>query len=814
MEKYYPKKIEKKWPSSAKATEGKLKKYEPLSIEKKWQQIWERENLYKAEDFSERPKFYCLDMFPYPSGEGLHVGHWRGYVLSDVISRYQMLKGKNVLHPMGWDAFGLPAENAAIKNKSHPKVFINRAIEVFRKQIRQIGAMIDWSREINTSDPSYYHWTQWLFLKLYQAGLAYRKKAPVNWCPSCQTVLANEQVIGGLCERCNSTVVKKELTQWFFKITEFAEDLLNDLAGLDWPERTKTLQRNWIGKSEGTLIKFPIPNSQFPIEVFTTRADTLFGATYIVISPGHPIVEEIDDYIGKAKKIDGAEIDKEKTGVIIEGVSVINPANKERIPIWISDYIVMDYGTGVCMAVPAHDQRDFEFAQKFNLPIKMVICPNYPEPKCPILDKAFVDDGFLIESGKFTGLKSSDGREKIVKELQKENLARKIVSFRLRDWLISRQRYWGAPIPIIYCEEHGEVPVPEKDLPIKLPEDVEFKPTGVSPLKSSEEFLNTTCPKCGKQAKRESDTMDTFVDSAWYYLRYSDPQNKQEYADKEKVRYWLPVDFYFGGIEHAILHLLYARFISKAIHQLKIIDFASNDEPFQKLFNIGMVYLHGAKMSKSKGNVVSPDELIKKYGTDSLRGYELFIGPADQDAEWQIAGISGIYRFLEKIWQVFQEKFGNDDDKDPVIEKTIKIVTEEIELIRPNTAISHLMELFNYLKKKKTISVSYAQKIIILLSPFFPHLADELWQKQGHKKSVFLEKWPEYDEDLIKHQSIIIAVQINGKTKEILEFDNAASQEIIESKSKQSPKISRYLQDKKIKKVIFITGRVINFVIE
>ena len=947
-----------------------MEKYIPQEIEKKWQQIWEETGLYQAHVDPKKEKYYCLDMFPYPSGSGLHVGHWRGYVLSDMIARYQRLNGKNVLHPMGFDAFGLPAENAAIKAKSHPEKFTDQAIVNFRRQIRQIGTMIDWSREINTSKPGYYKWTQWLFLQLYKNGLAYKKKAPVNWCPSCQTVLANEQVVSGQCERCSSTVIKKDLTQWFFKITDYAEDLLNDLDGLDWPEKTKTLQRNWIGRSEGAMVKFGVHNSDQKIEVFTTRPDTLCGATFMVLSPEHPMVDrlvtseqksEIDDYREKVKKendIDRVAIDKEKTG-IFTGAYAINPINFKQMPIWISDYVLMGYGTGAVMCVPAHDQRDFDFATKFGLDITQVIAPYFPttsgddairadkptvkrkmitaivkhwqEDKIFVLDwekfnwhsfilggiddgetaeeaakrevieesgysdiksirkigfethsqffarhkdenrysisdcfvielgsdkyekpeiehtknhtgkwlnskevadyinlnnnvyywdiflngeKSFEEHGIVINSDKYNDLKSLEAKKKITSDLEKDTLAFPTINYHLRDWLISRQRYWGAPIPMVYCEKCGEVPVPEDQLPVELPSDVEFSPKGESPLKSSNTFTQTTCPDCGGQATRETDTMDTFVCSSWYYLRYTDPNNDKSFADIDKLKYWMPVDFYFGGIEHAVLHLLYARFISKALTKLNLLPLTNNGEPFQKLFNIGMIYLNGAKMSKSKGNVVSPDELIEKYGTDALRGYELFIGPSDLDSEWQVQGIVGISRFLEKVYSAFQRPFTNSDQKNPLIEKTIKTVTLEIESVRPNTAISHLMELFNALKKDDQLSKIDAEKITILLSPFFPHLAEELWQKIGHDKSIFFEKWPQFDEASTIKEMINLPIQINGKIKDIIEISPRDKEEEIKQSVLELPKIKEALGDKIVIKVIYVSGKVLNFVVE
>lgn len=816
-----------------------MTKYNPKQIESKWNKIWEDSELYKAVDNDKREKYYCLDMFPYPSGSGLHVGHWRGYVLSDVMARYQMLNGKNVLHPMGWDAFGLPAENAAIKDKSHPKVYTEKAINNFRNQIKQIGTCIDWSREINTSAPEYYKWTQWLFLQLYKNKLAYRKNAPVNWCPSCQTVLANEQVVAGECERCDSTVTKKDLTQWFFRITDFADDLLKDLDKIDWPERTKTLQRNWIGKSEGTEINFPIKNLELSIKVFTTRADTLFGCTYIVLSPENDLIQKIknqisnikivEDYIIQSKKktdIDRTDMQKDKTGVKLEGIKAVNPINNKEIDVWVADYVLASYGTGAVMAVPAHDERDFEFAKKYDIDIISVI----QNSKIPAFakamagkqdqndnvktDKAFTDYGFLFNSGEFDGLASKEAQNKITEKLKENNAGDFITSYKLRDWLISRQRYWGAPIPIIYCDKCGEVPVPEEELPVKLPEDVEFSPNGDSPLKQSKTFTDVKCPKCSGNAKRETDTMDTFVCSSWYYLRYTDPHNDKQFATSDMLNYWLPVDTYVGGVEHAILHLLYARFISKALHKHGYLDFNSTGEPFTKLFNIGMVYLHGAKMSKSKGNVVSPDILIEKYGTDALRGYELFIGPAEADSQWQVGGISGVYRFLEKVWQIYQNKLSDDDKVDIVIEKSIRDVTNDIINFQPNTAISNLMILFNHLSKTSKLSKKDAERICVVLSPFFPHLAEEIWELLGHKDSVFKATWPTFDKDIIKEEKVNLVVSINGKHRDTISVAPNLSQTDAEKIVKENEKVKSLLENKSIKKVIYVSGRIINFVLQ
>ncbi len=794
-------------------------RYNHQKIEKKWQDYWEETKAHQAKESKDRPKFYCLDFFPYPSGDGLHVGHWRGYVLSDVISRYQKLHGNNILHPMGYDAFGLPAENAAIKENSHPKIYTDKAISRFRKQLKQIGAMYDWSREISSADPSYYRWTQWLFLKLYNAGLAYRKKAPVNFCPSCQTVLANEQVIAGQCERCGTIVSKKELTQWFLKITNYAQKLLDNLEKLDWPERTKTLQRNWIGRSEGTLIKFPIANSQFSIDVFTTRTDTIFGATFMVLAPENELIFKITQpkQLAAVKKyrkqtqtiseIDQEDTDRRKTGVFT-GAYALNPATGQKIPIWIADYCLLSYGTGAIMAVPAHDKRDFEFAEKFKLPIKQVISPDGRQ-NYKILP--FVDDGILINSGSYNKLSSKDAREKITNHLGKKNIAKYEVNFRLRDWLISRQRYWGAPIPIVYCQKCGLKPVPEKDLPVLLPENVEFHPTGDSPLKLSKKFLHTTCPNCHGKAIRETDTMDTFVDSSWYYLRFCDPQNKKEFAGHKFINFWLPIDLYVGGIEHATMHLLYARFICMALHDLKIVNFSDSGEPFKKLFNIGLIYLGGAKMSKSKGNVATPDEIVSKYGSDALRGYEMFVGPVDQDSQWQTSGISGVYRFLEKVWDYFQKAdFTEDNQIDDQIEHTINKVTDDIKNLHLNTAISNLMKLFNYLIDKK-ITLSNAKKINLILAPFFPHLAEEINQQLDGKESIFISTWPEINK-LSQKEKLPIAIQINGKTRKIIILEKNLSQKEAETITLADPKIKKFIDNQKIIKIIYLSGKVINFV--
>jgi len=878
--------------------------YNPQKLEKKWQKIWEKTRLFKTPDKSKKPKFYCLDMFPYPSAEGLHVGHLRGYTFSDVISKKKMMEGYNVLHPMGFDAFGLPAENFAIKTGIHPAISTKKAISNIKKQLLSAGFGYDWQREICSSQPDYYKWTQWMFLQLYKRDLAYKKEAPVNFCPSCKTVLAREQVIDGKCERCDSLVEKKYLKQWFFKITNYAERLLNDLNKIDWPEKIKIMQRNWIGKSEGTEIKFLISNgaqpkvgrvgggleSQFLINVFTTRADTLFGCTYVVIAPEHPLIEElksqienwkeVEKYIEEAKKkteIERLAEEKAKTGIELKGIKAVNPINNQEVPIFVADYVLMEYGTGAIMAVPAHDQRDFIFAKKYNLPIIEVIksangkkhkfsqAVDESKDSSPATERAkrsegrkeetffdfanarvFEEDGILINSGPFSELKSEKAREEITKYLRKRNLGQTAIYYKLRDWLISRQRYWGAPIPIIYCPKCGEVPVPEKDLPVKLPKIKDFKPTGKgeSPLAKSKKFVKVKCPKCGALAKRETDTLDTFVCSSWYFLRYADPENKKEPFGKLKVKNWLPVDLYIGGAEHAVMHLLYARFFTKFLFDQKLIyieeDKSSSlpslkrsafDEPFLKLFNQGTVYRQGAKMSKSKGNVVTPDHIIQKFGADTMRLYELFMGPADQATEWSDKGVIGMYRFLNKVWNL-QKKIKSQKSKIKtttqnlkLLHQTIKKVTEDIESFRFNTAVSALMILVNEVEKIPKLPIANYQLLLKLLAPMAPHLTEELWQKLGNpegkpsasygagKKSIFLEKWPEYDSKLIREEIVTLVIQVNGKVRDKIEVEADISREKAKELAFSQKKVKNWIEGKEIKKVIFVPGKLINVVI-
>ncbi|MGR3309836.1 MAG: leucine--tRNA ligase, partial [Candidatus Brocadiales bacterium] len=780
--------------------------YNFKEIEPKWEKFWNDKGLFRLDENSEKEKFYCLVMFPYPSGT-LHVGHGRNYIIGDVVTRYKIIKGYNVLSPMGWDAFGLPAENAAIQNGIHPAIYTRNNIKVMKEQLHRWGVGYDWGREVTACEPDYYKWTQWIFLKLYERGLAYKKKAAVNWCPSCTTVLANEQVIDGLCERCDSKVIQKDLEQWFFKITDYVQRLLDDLGRLtEWPEKVKLMQTNWIGRSEGARIDFVIEGTEKTLPCFTTRPDTLYGVTFMTLAPEHPIIEELVTgteahkdvmaFIEKAKgqsRLERSAEWAEKEGVFT-GRYVINPINGERVPIWIANYALMEYGTGAVMAVPAHDQRDLEFANKYAIPIRVVIQPEVGaihELPLQTMKEAYTEDGIQINSGGFNGLSNREAKTKIIEHLEKQNLGKGAVIYRLRDWLISRQRYWGAPIPIIYCNKCGTVPVPEKDLPVLLPEAVELKSRGQSPLAYVKEFADTKCPECGGSAQRETDTMDTFVDSSWYYLRYLSPHDDSRAFDTEKVNKWLPVDQYIGGVEHAILHLLYSRFITKVLYDIGIVNF---DEPFKNLFTQGMIIKKGAKMSKSKGNVVSPDSIIDKYGADTLRLYTLFIGPPERDAEWNDRGIIGAYRFLNRLWQKVSEcgvrgaecgitpnselRTPNSGDAKAIhrlTHLTIKKVTKDIEgSWHFNTAIASIMELFNSVEKFRpspaetdnfNVLRMSLETIIILLAPFVPHISEELWERMGHKQSVFSLPWPSYDEAATKAEEIEMVIQINGKVR-------------------------------------------------
>ena len=832
-----------------------MSKYEPSKIEPKWQKIWEEKGLYKV-DFKKKPKFYCLVMFPYPSGDKLHIGHWYNFGPIDTYARFKRMQGFNVFEPIGFDAFGLPAENYAIKTGIHPKESTETNIKYMIKQLKQIGAMYDWSKMINTSSPRYYKWTQWLFLQLFNNGLAYRKRSSANYCPSCKTVLANEQVVDGRCERCDTQVIQKKLDQWFFKITDYAERLLSGLDKLDWPEKTKIMQRNWIGKSEGAIIKFQITDSDLQIPIFTTRPDTLFGVTYLVLAPEKwqeisskiktkneiSTTAQIHKYIKETEKKTYFErqFNKEKTGVFT-GLYAINPVNNEKIPVWISDYVLPDYGTGAIMCVPAHDQRDFEFATKFNLPIKRVI--KNTEDGNSKLEKAYEGDGTMINSGKWDGMDSKKFKEEIVKWLYQKGLAKKSIQYKLRDWLISRQRYWGAPIPLVFCENcaakiknqksniknftkgelknPGWISIPEKDLPVVLPENVNFKPTGESPLAEASQFINTKCPKCGSPAKRETDTMDTFVCSSWYFLRYLSPDLSSGPWDNKRVAQWLPVDLYVGGAEHATMHLIYARFITMVLHDLNLIHF---EEPFTRLYHQGTITHKGAKMSKSRGNVVIPDGFIKKYGSDAFRMYLMFMGPYDEGGDWSDYGIIGIWRFLNRVWNLVNSKRNKKDketqretkNKETVrkLHQTIKRVTEDLESLRFNTAVASLMEWINLASNNlDAVDNKMLDIFLKLLAPFSPHLAEELWSYLGHQKSIFKESWPQYEIKMIAQEKTTLVIQINGKVRDKIEVDPKVNEGEIRQIALSRPKIQSWLSGKKIKKIIYIPGRILNIVI-
>ena len=800
-------------------------KYNFKEIEEKWRKIWEENPVNPPDD--SKPKYYCLDMFPYPSGNGLHVGHWRGYVLSDVISRQKLMEGYELLHPMGWDAFGLPAENYAIKTGTHPSEATKKSISNIKRQVNDIAAIYDWDKEINTTDPEYYKWTQWIFIQMFKNGLAYEKEMPLNWCPNCKAVLANEEATNGVCDRCGATVTKKNLRQWMLRITKYADRLLNDLDKLDWPEKVKKMQSDWIGKSYGAEIDFPVDGADKAIKVYTTRPDTLYGATFMVLSPEHPIVKEIttaeykdamDKYCYEASTKSNVSrmTDKEKTGVFT-GSYGINPLNGAKTPIWVSDYVLADYGTGAIMCVPAHDDRDFEFAKKFDLPIIQVISKDGKEVEN--LTEAYTEPGIMINSNEFNGMKSEDAKKKVPDYMEEKGFGKKTVNFKLRDWVFSRQRYWGEPIPLIHCEKCGTVPVPEDQLPVILPNVKSYKPTdtGESPLAAIDEWVNTTCPCCGGPAKRETNTMPQWAGSSWYYLRYCDNHNDKELASKEALKKWLPVDMYVGGVEHAVLHLLYARFYTKFLHDIGVVDF---DEPFKRLFNQGMITKDGAKMSKNKGNVVSPDETVENYGCDSLRMYELFIGPPELDSEWDERGIDGVYRFITKFWKLATDSIEKDvkatKEMIKIRHQMVHTITKRLEDFSLNTVVSGFMEYNNKLneiaKREGGVDKETIQTFTTLIAPFAPHIAEELWEKLGNTGSVFENNsWPEADEELMKDDEIKIPVQINGKTKEVIEVPADISKEdaIAAGKEAIADKING-----NIVKEIYVPGRIINLVVK
>ena len=809
-------------------------RYNAPEIERKWQERWEADRLYEATERSDKPKWYALVMFPYPSGDLLHVGHWYNYGPADTHARFMRMRGYNVLFPFGFDAFGLPAENAAIKRGVHPRTWTMQNIENMRRQVRMMGATFDWSREIITCEPEYYKWTQWLFLQFYKHGLAYKAKAPANWCPSCQTVLANEQVIDGRCERCESIVYRRDLDQWFLRITAYAEELLN-FEGLEWPEKIITMQRNWIGKSHGVEVAFRAERGD-PIPVFTTRPDTIYGVTFLVLAPEHPLVPvltshdrraEVEAYIDMTRReteIERLSTEKEKTGVFI-GHYAINPLNGERVPIWIADYVLLTYGTGAVMGVPAHDQRDFEFAQKFGLPVRVVIAP--PGWQGEPLSQAYVDEGTMVNSGPFDGLPSAEAKERIADHIEELGLGRRTVNYRLRDWLISRQRYWGAPIPIIYCPHCGMVPVPEDQLPVVLPEDAEFMPTGQSPLVTHEAFVSATCPQCGGPARRETDTMDTFVDSSWYWYRYLSPHDQEQPFDRAKVEYWTPVDQYTGGIEHAILHLLYSRFWTKALADLGLVN---HREPFARLFNHGVILGEdGEKMSKSRGNVVDPDELVAQMGADTVRLYLMFVGPWEQGGPWSSRGVTGIQRFLNRVWTVVTDTAevspDRPDDEEAVrlrrfMHRTIKAVTEDFEHFGFNTAIARLMEFVNELFRLKDSATARTpawreaiETLVLLLAPGAPHIAEELWERLGKPYSVHQQAWPAFDPELAAEEMIELVVQVNGRVRDRILVPAAISEEAAIELAKSSERVQPYLDGKPVRRAVYVPGKLVNLVV-
>lgn len=822
-------------------------KYNFTEIEKKWQDVWEKEDAFKTVEDYDKEKYYVLEMFPYPSGK-LHMGHVRNYSIGDVIARFKRLKGYNVLHPMGWDSFGLPAENAAIKNDIHPAIWTDSNIAEMHRQLQGLGFSYDWDREVATCKEEYYKWMQWIFIQFYNKGLAYKKDNPVNWCPSCQTVLANEQVVDGCCERCHTPVTKKRLSQWYLKITDYADRLLKDLDKMPgWPEKVKLMQKNWIGRSTGAEVTFEIENFSKKLQIYTTRPDTLFGVTYMVLAPEHPFVPELTngtEYEAAVKayqeecqhksEIERTSLTKEKTGVFT-GCYGINPVNGKRVPIFISDYVMMDYGTGAIMAVPAHDQRDFEFAKKFDLDIVPVVDSQNPEIDINNLTEAFVAEGTMINSGKYTGMNNKEAIEEITKDLEADGLGKAQVNYKLRDWLISRQRYWGCPIPMVYCEECGWVPEKEENLPVKLPTDVEFTGKGDSPLKTSKTFGETTCPCCGKKAVREFDTMDTFVDSSWYFLRYCDAHNSEKPFDKKKADYWMNVDQYIGGVEHAILHLLYARFFQMVMHDLGLLD---AEEPFDNLLTQGMVIKDGAKMSKSLGNIVSPEEIQAKYGADTARLFILFAAPPEKELDWSDAGVEGSYRFLNRVYRLVQEyvneirgdfrgsetitiQSAEDKALNFQLNATVKKVTEDAGgRFSFNTAISSIMELVNALYKYKQGEVNVPlmndaiEKLILILNPFVPHITEELWNDLGHEDRVYQQNWPEFDPAALELETVEIIVQVNGKLKDKMAFEKNAEKSAIEEAALASERVQDAIAGKSVVKTIVVPNKLINFVVK
>jgi len=799
--------------------------YNPKEFEKKWQDFWDEKGVFHAKNDFSKPKFYGLIEFPYPSAQGLHVGHPRSYTGMDIIARKRRLEGYNVLYPIGWDAFGLPTENHAIKTGIHPAIVTKSNVENFTKQCKSLGFSFDWSREINTTDPRYFKWTQWIFLKLFEKGLAYKTEMPVNWCTSCQVGLANEEVVNGVCERCHGEVVRKVKSQWMLKITEYADKLIEGLDEVDFLDKIKAQQTYWIGRSEGAEVDFKLSNVDYSLRVFTTRADTLFGATYMVISPEHPLIEKFADKISNVEELrayreeasrksefERTEVAKDKTGVEIKGIRAVNPVTGNEIPVWVSDYVLMTYGTGAIMAVPAHDDRDWAFAKKFNLPIIEVVGGGENVQEAPYVD---VEDGVMVNSGFLTGLKVKDAIEKMKQYLEENKIGSRKVNYKLRDWVFSRQRYWGEPIPLVNCEKCGWVAIPESELPLTLPDIKDFKPTetGESPLAKAEEWINTTCPHCGGHARRETDTMPQWAGSSWYFLRYIDPENDENFANAELLKYWLPVDWYNGGMEHTTLHLLYSRFWHRFLYDIGLVP---TKEPYQKRTSQGMILgENNEKMSKSRGNVINPDDIINEYGTDTMRVYEMFMGDFSQAAPWSNKGVIGCRKFLERVWKM--QEFMNDSESiTPEYERdinlTIKKVSEDIEKMKFNTSIAALMTLVNTIYSKGTISRGDMKVFLTLLNPMAPHITEEIWDVNNFGGYVHEQKWPVCDESKLVQDEIEVPIQINGKLKAVVKVPAEASQDEIMEIAKANDLIFEQLKDKEIVKVIFVKGRIFNVV--
>jgi leucyl-tRNA synthetase len=800
--------------------------YNPKNIEKKWQDIWDKEEAYKTQTDKSKPKYYALVEFPYPSGQGLHVGHPRPYTALDIIARKRRMQGYNVLFPMGWDAFGLPTENYAIKNKIHPRIVTEKNVARFKQQLRSLGYSFDWNREVNTTDPKYFKWTQWIFLKLFEKGLAYKAEMPINWCTQCKVGLANEEVVNGVCERCGGEVVRKVKTEWMLKITDYAEKLLEGLESVDYVEKVKTSQRNWIGRSQGAEVDFKLAGLDETLTIYTTRPDTLFGATYMVLSPEHPLIDKYKDRIenwgdvveyrdmaSRKSDFERTELVKEKTGVPLKGINGINPVTGKEIPVWISDYVLMSYGTGAIMAVPAHDERDWDFAKKFNLPIVEVVKGGN------VQEAAFTDTetGIMVNSGFLNGLEVSEAKKKIIEYLAEKNIGTKKINYKLRDWVFSRQRYWGEPIPLVNCKKCGWVPVPESQLPLMLPEVENYMPTdnGESPLANMKDWVNTTCPKCGGPAERETDTMPQWAGSSWYFLRYIDPHNDKEFASREELEYWLPVDWYNGGMEHTTLHLLYSRFWHKFLYDQGLVP---TKEPYQKRTSHGMILgENGEKMSKSRGNVINPDEIVEEYGADTLRTYEMFIGAFEQSASWSMQGVRGCRRFLDRAWRLQDMVVGGEGYSkglETKMHQTIKKVSQDFEQLKFNTAIAAMMALLNDFYAAGSVTKSEMKTFIILLSPVAPHICEEMWQNLSFSGRVYAQKWPEWQEEKTIENTVEIAIQINGKVRSQVTVTLDEDKDVIKERVMADEAVQKFTEGKKIVKEIYIPGRIYNIVVK